>query len=125
MRKNRVIAAIVIALSLLAATLLGGCSVTSGVFTGMSQSSTETSLSASYLSFDGSFARIVPLHTGEEVTFSLSGGEGLDAAVEKDGKDIFSISDGNTFTVPEDGTYTFVMAGEDNNGSFSLSWEIK
>ena len=28
-------------------------------------------------------------------------------------------------TVPKDGTYTFVMEGEDNNSSFSLSWEIK
>ncbi len=125
MKRNRTIAAAVIALSLMAAALLGGCSVTSGVFTGMSESSTETSLSASYISFDGSFARQMSLQSGDEVTFSLSGGEGLDASVEKDGEDIFSISGGNAFTAPEDGTYTFIIQGENNNGSFSLSWEVE
>ncbi len=125
MNARKATAAVLIMLCLLAGALLAGCTVSNGVFTGMSHSSTDTTLSASYISFDGAYARLVPLKAGDEITFSLTGGEELNAAVERDGEELFSISGGNTFTAPEDGTYTFVMEGEGSNGSFSLSWVIE
>ena len=116
--------AAMLALSLLTAVLLGGCSVTSGVFTGMSQSSTETSLSASYVSFDGMFSRQVPLKSGEEVTFSLSGDDGLNAYIESNGEEVLRISDGSAYTAPEDAIYIFAVKGKAENGAFSLTWEV-
>ncbi len=105
--------------------LLCGCTVSNGVFTGMSQQSSETSLSSSYVSFDGSLARRVSLKSGDEVSFSLEGGEGLQAVVKKDGEVICDITDGTTLTVNAEGSYLFTLQGEAKNGAFTLSWTIE
>jgi hypothetical protein len=106
------------------AILACGCTVSNGVFMGMAQSSTDKSLSASYISFDGSLARSVSLKAGDEVKFSLEGGEGLSAAVMKGGKSVFGITDGGVFTAAEGGTYDFTLSGKAENGSFSLGWQV-
>lgn len=113
--------ALVIALAVLAC----GCTISSGVFTGMSQSSTDISLTASYVSFDGSLARRVSLKAGDEVTFGLEGGDGLEAAVMKGGESVCAIADGAVFTADEDGTYDFTLRGKAENGSFALTWQKK
>ncbi len=105
------------------AAIVCGCTVSNGVFIGMAQSSTDKSLSVSYISFDGSIEKRVPLKAGDEIKFSIEG-EGLAAAVIKDGKQIFDITDGGIFNVPEDGTYAFRLSGKAKNGSFKLAWEI-
>lgn len=105
------------------AAIVCGCTVSNGVFIGMAQSSTDKSLSVSYISFDGSIEKRVPLKAGDEIKFGIEGG-GLAAAVIKDGKQIFDIMDGGIFNVPEDGTYAFRLSGKANNGSFKLAWEI-
>lgn len=102
-----------------------GCTISSGVFTGMSQSSTDTSLSASYVSFDGSLARRVSLKAGDEVTFGIEGGDGLEAAVMKGGESVCEITDGAVFTAAEDGAYDFTLRGKAENGSFALTWQKK
>jgi hypothetical protein len=114
-----------IALILIAAALIAGCTISSGVFTGMAQSSSDTSLSASYISFDGSVARRVNLKAGDTVTFRLEGGNGLQALVIKSGEELFSIADGAVFTVTEEGSYDFTLKGKAENGSFSLSWAVE
>jgi cold shock CspA family protein len=124
MKKFRAKIGLMVISFLLATVLLGGCTVENGVFMGMSQSSSDTALTASYLSFDGSFARRVTLKTGDEVTFTLEGGDGLSAVIKKSGEDICSISNGSAFITPEDGQYDFTMQGEAKDGSFSLSWQI-
>lgn len=91
----------------------------------MSQSSSKTSLSASYNRFDGSLARRVSLNEGDEVSFILTGGNGLEAVV-MDGTDaVFDILDGDVFTAPKDGRYDFTLQGQAENGSFSLNWQLK
>ncbi len=114
-----------IALILFTIALSSGCTISSGVFMGMSRSSTDTSLSASYVSFDGSLARRVSLNAGDTVRFSLEGGAGLDAVVAKGGKELFCITDGVKFTAFEDGSYDFMLKGKAKNGSFALSWTIE
>ena len=101
-----------------------GCTVSSGVFVGMSQRSSDTSLSASYASFDGSLTRSVLLNEGDEICFHYEGGAGLQAVVRKDGEVLCEIADGTTFTVPADGRYAFAVEGEAKDGGFALAWEI-
>lgn len=113
----------VIAIVLLAAVLAAGCTISNGVFTEMNQSSNDNSLSASYISFDGSLAKRVSLKAGGEVTFSLEGGGGLKAVVTKGGEELLAITDGAAFTAPDDGSYDFTLKGKAENGSFSLSWK--
>jgi len=119
-KKWAVIAPVVLALGLLC-----GCTVSNGVFTGMSQQSSETSLSASYISFDGSMARRVPLKAGAVVNFCLEGGEGLQAVIKRNGEVVCEIADGTTFTADADGNYLFMMEGEAKNGAFTLSWKAE
>lgn len=108
----------------LGAVLLGGCTVSSGIFAGMSQNATGTTLSASYASFDGSLSKRVALGQDDAVTFGLSGGEGLSASVRRNGLNVSGITDGAVFVAPEDGEYEFSLEGDAQNGSFFLSWEI-
>lgn len=115
---------VAIALVLLMAAIAAGCTISNGVFTGMNQSSNDTSLSASYISFDGSLAKRVSLKAGSEVTFSLEGGDGLKAVVTKGGEELFTITEGAAFTAPEDGSYDFTLKGKAENGSFSLKWQV-
>ena len=112
------------AISMLA-VLLCGCTITSGVFMDMSHSSSDTSLSASYLKFDGLIAKRVSLKADDEVHFSYQGDDGLEATVKQSGEVIADIIDGNVFTVPADGTYDFTIKGSAENGAFSLSWSIE
>jgi hypothetical protein len=112
---------IALALILLTAAAACGCMISSGVFIGINRTSTDTSLSASFRSFDGSLARRVKLEAGDEVTFSLEGGEGLRAVVTKGGE-LFDITDGGVFTAPEDGYYDFALKGKAKDGWFSLTW---
>jgi hypothetical protein len=114
---------VAVALVLLVVTFAAGCTTSNGVFTGFSHSSTDTSLSASYVSFNGSLTRRVELKAGDEVTFSLEGGEGLEASVMKDGEPLAAILDGGTFTATESGNYDFGLKGKAENGSFTLSWQ--
>ncbi len=122
MKSIRIAAALVLVTVM--AALMCGCTVSSGVFIGMAQSSTDKSLAASYISFDGSLERRVPLKAGDEVKFSLEGGDGLNAAVLKDGKQMFAITSVSVFEASEDGTYAFKLSGKAENGSFALAWEI-
>lgn len=110
---------------LMLTALLCGCTITSGVFMGMSHSSSDTSLSASYLKFDGSIAKRVSLKADDEVHFSYQGDDGLTAAVKQGGDVITDITDTGEFTVPADGTYDFKVEGSAENGAFSLSWSIE
>lgn len=119
-----IVRAAALVLVIATAALACGCTVSNGMFTGMAQSSTDKSLSASYVSFDGSLARSVSLKAGDEVTFSLEGGEGLLAAVMKGGGSVFGITDGGVFTAAEAGTYEFGLSGKAENGSFTLSWQV-
>jgi hypothetical protein len=116
---------ILVVLMMIAAAIIAGCTVSSGVFIGMSEQSGDTSLSASYVSFDGSLARSVSLKAGDEVRFSYEGGEGLHAAVRQGGEELGEIADGSSFIAPEDGSYMFTVEGEAKNGTFALSWEIE
>ena len=120
--KRKVIATVLI---LITAVLVCGCTVKSGVFTGLSQSSSGTTLSASYRNYDGAIWRRVTLEEVDTVRFELSGGDGLDAVVKKDGEAVFSIVDGSVFTAPSDGSYNFAVQGQAENGSFSLSWQVE
>jgi hypothetical protein len=118
-------AGLVAALILLLCLLTCGCTITNGVFTGMSSSSAETSLSVSYQSFDGSIAKRLALQKDDNIIFSLEGDTALSAAVKQDGTQIFCITDGSVFTVPENGKYDFAVFGESENGAFALSWQIE
>ena len=115
---------LVLAIAVCTAAVLGGCTVSNGVFTGMSQQSGDISLGASYVSFDGSLARSISLKEGDKVSFSYEGGSDLAAAVKQNGETLFEISSGAVYTVQADGQYAFVVEGKDKNGAFSLSWEI-
>ncbi len=117
--------AVLPALVLLVIALAAGCTISSGLFLGKSQSSSGTSLSSSYVLFDGSMTRLVSLRSGDEVTYSLEGGEGLSAVVEFGGKTVFTITDGSEYTASEDGFYSFTLQGKAEDGSFSLSWDIE
>ncbi len=75
------------------------------------------------VSFDGSLARCVSLSAGEKVTFQYEGGDGLKAAVKKDGETLMEIADGAVFTAPEKGQYRFTVEGEAKEGAFSLFWQ--
>ncbi|MGE5495556.1 MAG: hypothetical protein ACM3S4_09685 [Burkholderiales bacterium] len=121
MKGIRIVAALVFVMAM--AAIVCGCTVSNGVFIGMAQSSTDKSLSVSYISFDGSIEKRVPLKAGDEVKFSIEG-EGLVAAVIKDGKQMFSITDGGIFNAPEEGTYAFRLSGKAKDGSCKLAWEI-
>ncbi len=116
--------AMLLAAMAVTAVLAGGCTVSHGVFTGMSEQSSDTSLSASYASFDGSLSRRVQIGEGDTVTFRYEGGEGLRAAVKQGEDTLCEIADGTVFTAPEDGRYLFGIEGEAKNGAFTLSWEI-
>ena len=122
MKKNFTLLLLVAAM--LTVSILGGCTVSSGVFTGMSQQSSDTSLSASYVSFDGSLARSVSLKAGDKVSFSYEGGNDLTASVEQNGNVLFAITDGSTYTAQADGQYAFALEGKAENGAFTLSWKI-
>ena len=115
---------LLLVIAVLAAGIVGGCTVSSGVFMGFSQQSGDTSLSASYVSFDGSLARSVALKAGDEVSFSCEGGEGLKATVKQNGQELFEIDDDAVYTVPADGRYAFAIEGNAENGAFTLSWQI-
>jgi plastocyanin len=115
----------IIAMAGLILFLACGCTVSNGVFTGMSQQSSDTSLSASYISFDGSLARQVSLKAGDTVSFSFEGGEGLQAAVKQDGEVLCEIADGTTFEAPADGRYAFTVEGIAKNGAFTLTWKAE
>ena len=91
----------------------------------MSHSSSDTSLSASYLKFDGSIAKRVSLKADDEVHFSYQGDDGLTAAVKQGSDVITDITDTGEFIVPADGTYDFTIKGSAENGAFSLSWSIE
>lgn len=110
---------------LMLTALLCGCTITSGVFMDMSHSSSDTSLSASYLKFDGLIAKRVSLKADDEVHFSYQGDDGLTAAVKQGSDVITDITDTGEFTVPADGTYDFTIKGSAENGAFSLSWSIE
>jgi len=104
---------------------LSGCTITSGVFTGMSSNSSETSLNASYISFDGSITKRLPLKADDEVHFAYQGDDGVKGAVKQNGEEMFGITDSSVFTVPSDGTYDFTVEGSAKEGAFSLSWSIE
>jgi hypothetical protein len=110
--------------ALLALCLLAGCTVSSGVFVSMSQISTDTSLNASFVSFNGCLERRVTLEEGDVVTFRYEGGEGLCASVKQDGEQQMEIADGTVFTADADGRYAFTVEGEAKDGAFSLSWQV-
>lgn len=113
-----------LAVAMLTASVLVGCTVSSGVFTGMSQQSSDTSLGASYISFNGSLARSISLKAGDEVSFSFEGGADLNAAVKQNGKALLEITNGASYTVPADGQYAFAVEGKAENGAFTLSWQV-
>ena len=115
---------LLLVVAMLAAALFGGCTVSNGVFMGMSQQSSDTSLGASYASFDGSLARSIVLKAGDEVSFSCEGGEGLKAIVKQNSQELFEIADGAIYTVPTDGQYAFAVEGKAKDGAFTLSWQI-
>lgn len=115
---------LLLAIAVLAAGILGGCTVSNGVFMGLSQQSGNASLSASYISFDGSLARTISLKAGDELSFRYVGDEGLRAIVKQDGQELFEITDSAVYTVPIDGRYAFIVDGKAENGAFSLSWQI-
>lgn len=116
---------LILSIILMIALLLSGCTITSGVFTGMSRNSSETSISASYLTFDGSIAKRLSLKADDEVSFRYQGDDGLMAAVKQGGDVITDITDSSDFTAPADGTYDFTVEGSAKNGAFSLSWSIE
>ena len=101
-----------------------GCTISSGVFIGMVQQSSDTTLGARYQSFDGSMGRRVSLNAGDEVSFAYAGDDGLRAVVKRNGEELCEITHGASFTAPEDGRYTFSVEGEAKDGSFALAWEI-
>ena len=121
--KKTIRAALVLLIVVLVTVMVCGCTVKSGVFIGFTERSSDTSLSASYASFDGSLARRVSLKAGDMVRFRYEGGEGLRAAVRQSGNELCEITDGATFTAPEDGTYSFGVEGKAKDGSFSISWQ--
>jgi hypothetical protein len=110
---------------LLLSVFLCGCTITSGVFAGMSYNSSDTSLSASYRSFDGSITQRLSLKADDEVSFSYQGDDGLAAKVKQSGDVIADIADGSVVTVPTDGTYDFIVEGEAKAGAFSLTWSVE
>jgi hypothetical protein len=112
-------------LAMFAAAVLAGCTISSGVFVGMAQHSSDTSIGASYASFDGSLARSVPLKEGDVVSFDYEGDEGLHAVVKQDGQEFCEIAEGVAFTAPADGRYAFTVEGKAENGSFSLAWQVE
>ncbi len=116
---------LILSIILMLALLLCGCTITSGVFTGMSHNSSDTSIGASYLTFDGSIAKRLSLKADDEVSFVFQGEDGLMAAVKQGDDVITDITDGSEFTVPADGTYDFTVEGEATEGAFSLSWSIE
>jgi hypothetical protein len=115
----------ILATVLMLSVLLSGCTITSGVFTGMSSNSSDTSLNASYISFNGSITKRLPLKADDEVHFAYQSDDGLNGAVKQNGKEMFSITDSSVFTVPSDGTYDFTVEGSGKEGAFSLSWSIE
>lgn len=116
---------IILALVMLLVVLVCGCTIKSGVFIGFNYQSSDTSLEASYLKFDGSLLKRVPLKEGDTVTFSYEGDDELQTVVKKGGEELCGITDGSTFTAQEDGNYDFTAQGNTENGAFSLSWEIQ
>jgi hypothetical protein len=114
----------ILTLAMLLCVLICGCTITNGVFTGFSYHSSETSLQASFISFDGSITRRVSLKADDEVLFSYDGGDGLSAVVRKDGVELFDISGSSEFTAPSDGSYDFTVEGSAVDDVFSLSWQI-
>lgn len=116
--------AIIPALALILIAMMAGCTMTNGIFTGFSSHSNDTSLSGSYLSFDGSVSRRLSLKAGDTVTFGWEGG-GLQPVVERDGEACYVIVDGGSFAIPEDGRYAFSVKGKDENGAFTLTWRIE
>lgn len=116
---------LILSIILVMAMLMGGCTVESGIFMGMSHNSSDTSLSASYMSFDGSIARRVKLKAEDEVQFAYQGDDGLTAAVIQSGTALCDITDGTVFTVPADGTYDFTVEGDAKEGAFTLTWSVE
>lgn len=115
----------IIAVALLVSVLLCGCTITSGVFTGLNHNSSDTSLNASYISFDGSITKRLPLKADDEVHFAYQDDDGLKGAVKQNGDEMFNITNSSVFTAPSDGTYDFTVEGNAKEGSFSLSWSIE
>lgn len=117
--------ALILMMILVLCMLICGCTITSGVFTGFSRQSSDTSISASYLSFNGSMTKRLSLKEDETLRFAYEGRDGLRAIVEQGSNELCDISDGCTFTVPAQGTYDFTVEGNAQDGAFSLSWEIE
>lgn len=116
-------AALVIVLMLM--VIMAGCTIKNGVFLGFNDEATDTSLSASYVSFDGSIAKRLSLKADDQVHFNFEGGEGLCAVVIKDSKELCEIADDTTFEAAADGTYDFAVKGTAKKGAFSLSWSVE
>lgn len=104
--------------------LICGCTISSGVFMEINRSSSDTSLQASYKSFDGSLTRRVSLKAGNEVTFYYEG-SGLQPVVKRGKDELVQITNGLVFNVLEDANYSFTVQGNNKNGAFSLSWVVK
>lgn len=117
--------AMVGSLVLILVVLICGCTITQGVFTCMSYQSSDTSLAANYQKFDGSIAKRVSLKAGDEVSFSYQPGEGLQAVVKQGKEELCVITDGGTFTAPDDDSYDYTVQGSAKIGAFLLSWEIE
>lgn len=115
----------VLLLFLLLAVFLCGCMITHGVFIGIRRSSTDTSLEASFKSFDGSLARRLKLQSGDMITFRFESDNVLRPVVVYHGEEIFMITDGGVFTAPENGTYDFAVKGTAEDGWFSLTWAVE
>lgn len=113
-----------ILITIILVTLLCSCTITKGTFIGMHSQSSDTFLKASYVKFNGSITRKVKLESGDQVTFSYQGDDGLGAVVIQDDEDILEITDGSTFTASEDGLYNFTVKGKAKDGDFNLTWEI-
>lgn len=116
---------LVFAIIMVLAVLLCGCTITSGVFMGMSYNSSDTSLTANYKSFDGSITKRLSLKADDEVSFAFQGDSGFNTTVKQSGEELAVITDGSEFTVPADGTYDFTVEGKATDGAFSLSWSIE
>ena len=117
--------AMMLLLILILALAICGCTVSHGMFMGLSQHADDTALQASYLKFDGSLAQRVSLEDGDEVRFYFEGDDGLEAVVKRNQEEVCVIVDGDTFTAPKDGRYDFTIEGSAEDGTFSLTWDIE
>lgn len=84
-------------------------------------------LYGSYQRFDGTYYRKVVLDEGDRLQFDLSvrTEEGTLEAIMLNSEEekLLTISDGDTITVTEKGTYTMQVEASEHAGSFELHWE--